>query len=104
MRRAIDRRLVAVEQAAISKAPEFRIIRVTGGLPGPIRCAHADGLHWQRLPDEPTEVFEKRIIALAQSAQSKTVIFGGLCPCAWQEPGSFEKYLAGPDFRLFNEE
>jgi len=103
MRRAIDRRLAAAEQAAMAKAPVFHVIRLKGGLPG-LRCAVADGLHWERLSDEPIEIFEERVIAAAEKAKAKTVVFGGLCGCAWQEPGSFEKYLAGPDFRLFNEE
>jgi len=102
MPRAIDRRLAAAEEAAKSKAPKLLVITARGGLPGPIRCTTVDGVHWQRLPDEPMEVFKKRIIAAAESAKSETVIFGGLCACAWREPGAFERYLKGPDFRLFD--
>ena len=96
--RTIDRRLDAAEQTARAKFRGFHIIRVTGGLPGPIRCATANGLHWERLSDEPIEVFEKRVIEAAESAKSKTVVIGGLCGCAWTAPGSFEAYLAGPEF------
>jgi hypothetical protein len=97
--RNIDRRVAAAEQTARAKFRSFQIIRVTGGLPGPIRCAKANGLHWQRLPEEPMEAFEKRVIEAAESAKSKTVVIGALCPCAWRAPGSFAAYLAGPDFR-----
>jgi hypothetical protein len=104
MPRAINRRVTAAEQEARSRAPVFRIIRMRGGLPGPIRCASADGSHWQRLADEPIEVFEKRIIAAAESAKSKTLVIGGLCGCAWKTPASFKAYLGGPDFRQFDED
>jgi hypothetical protein len=103
MRKALNRRVAAAEQAAISKAPAFRIIRVQGGLPGPVRCAQMDGVHCQRLPDESVEIFETRVIAAAESAKSKSVIFGGLCGCGWKEPGSFDAYLKGRDFQLIDE-
>lgn len=102
--RNIDRRLAVAEQTAKSKVRKFHIIRATGGLPGPIRCAKANGLHWQWLPEETMEVFEKRVIEAAESAKSKTVVIGGLCGCAWTAPGSFAAYLAGPDFREPDEE
>jgi hypothetical protein len=97
--RNIDRRVAAAERTARSKFRSLDIIKATGGLPGAIRCARAGALHWERLPGEPMEVFEKRIIEAAVSAKSKTVLIGGLCPCAWRAPGSFEAYLAGPDFQ-----
>jgi hypothetical protein len=97
--RNIDRRLAAAERVARSKVRTFHVVRATGGLPGAIRCARANGLHWERPPEEPMEVFEKRVIEAAASAKSKTLVIGGLCPCAWRTPGSFEAYLAGPDFR-----
>jgi len=46
------------------------------------------------------EMFEKRITTAAIDAKSKTLVIGGLCACAWKTPGSFEAYLAGPDFQL----
>jgi hypothetical protein len=98
--RNIDRRLAAAEQTAKSKVRKFQIFRVTGGLPGPIRCARAGALHWERLPAESMESFEERIVEAAVSAKSKTVVIGGLCPCAWRTPESFEAYLNGPDFQL----
>ena len=102
MRRAIDRRLAAAEQVARTQAPKFCIVRVRGGLPGEVRCAKIDGVHCERLPDETAELFEEQILATARSTKAKTVLFGGLCPCAWTAPGSFEEYLKGPDFRLFD--
>ena len=97
--RNIDRRLAAAERTARSKFRTLDVIKVTGGLPGETRCARAGALHWERLPAESMESFEGRIIEAAVIAKSKTLVIGGLCPCAWREPGSFEAYLAGPDFQ-----
>jgi hypothetical protein len=104
MRRAIDRRLAAAEETAKSKAPKFQIIRVSGGLPGATRCAKVDSVHFERLPEEAVDVFENRLMAFAEKAKAKTLVIGSLCGCAWKAPGSFEAYLAGPDFRLFDED
>ena len=96
MRRALDRRLLAAEKAAQSKAPKFQIIRVTGGLPGPVRCAKIDGEHRQRLSGETVEQFEERLFAAAKDAKAKTLVIGGaLCGCAWRTAQDFEAHLGG---------
>jgi len=103
MRRAIDRRLVRAEEAAKSTAPKFLIIRVRGGLAGPVRCATIDGVHWKRLLDETVEQFEDRLLAAATATKAKTIVIGGpLCGCAWPTSEDFAAYLAGPDFARFD--
>jgi hypothetical protein len=51
-----------------------------------------------RLPDEAMEVFKERVVSAANAARAKTVVFGGLCLCAWKDEACFQAYLNGPDF------
>jgi len=98
MRKKIERRLAQAEQRLRSRSPAMHIIHIVGGLPGPIRCASAGGLHWPRAPDEPMEVFENRVISEANAVRASTVAFGGMCMCAWPDEASFQAYLDGPEF------
>jgi hypothetical protein len=100
MDRRIERRLRAAESRAKrkKKRDDPRVIRVEGGLPGPVRCARSNGLHWERVSEEAMEDFEKRVFAAAKAAGAKNLVIGGLCGCHWKEPGSFEAYLNGLDF------
>lgn len=96
MRKAIDRRLAAAEEAANARAVKLQMIRVEGGLPGSTRCATVDGVHWQRLPEETVEQFEQRLLAAANKAKAKVLVIGSpLCGCAWRTPDDFEEHLAG---------
>jgi hypothetical protein len=99
MNKKIEGRLRAAErQVKRKKKDVLHVVRMEGGLPGPLRCASANGLHWERLSEEAVEDFETRIIAAAKTAGVKNLVIGGLCDCYWKEPGSFEAYLNGPDF------
>ena len=100
MKKTIERRLAVAEQRLVPKQIALHVIHIDGGLPGPIRCASAEGLHWPRLADEAMEVFEERVISASKAAHAKTVVFGGLCLCAWPDEASFQAYLNGPDFSL----
>jgi hypothetical protein len=44
------------------------------------------------------EAFEKRAILEAEAVRARTVVFGGMCMCAWPDDASFQAYLDGPDF------
>jgi hypothetical protein len=99
MDKKIESRLRAAERKTKRKDKGvLHVVRVGGGLPGQIRCASANGLHWDRLSEEAVEDFETRIIAAARATGVKNLVIGGLCSCHWKEPGSFEAYLNGPDF------
>ena len=99
MDKRLERRLRAIERLTKRKKKGGpNVIRIEGGLPGPLRCASSHGLHWERLSNEAEEHFEARVIAAATSVGAKNLVIGGLCLCSWKEPGSFESYLNGPDF------
>jgi hypothetical protein len=98
MDRKIKSRLRSAERLVRPKKDVLHVVRTEGGLPGPIRCASTNGLHWERLSEETMEDFETRIFAAAKAAEVKNVVIGGLCDCYWKEPGSFEAYLNGPEF------
>ena len=99
MDKKLERRLRAVERLTKRKKKGGpSVIRIEGGLPGPLRCARTNGQHWERVSEEAIEDFEKRVIAAAAAAGAKNLVIGGLCGCHWKEPGSFEAYLNGPDF------
>jgi hypothetical protein len=100
MRKQIERRLALAEQRLRSGHPAMVIIHFNSGLPGALRCASTEGMHWARLPDEAMEVFEERVVSAARVASARTVMFGGLCLCAWKDEASFQAYLNGPDFSL----
>ena len=96
MRKLIDRRLAVAEEAANARAVKLQIIRVTGGLPGPLRCGKIDGVHRKRLPEETPEQFEKRLLTEANNTKAKLLVIGGaLCGCAWETSRDFEGFLAG---------
>jgi hypothetical protein len=95
MGKTIDRRLGEAEQRLKKRSTNMSVVRVEGGLPGPIRCASAEGFHWAWLPDEALDVFEQRAIAAATAVRAKTLMFGGLCGCAWNNHASFQAYLDG---------
>jgi hypothetical protein len=99
MNMKIESRLRAAERKTKRKRNNvLHVVRMEGGLPGWIRCASANGLHWERLCEESMEEFEARVIAAANADGVKNVVIGGLCDCHWKEPGNFEAYLNGPDF------
>jgi hypothetical protein len=100
MRKKIERRLANAERLLRKKHTNMFVIHIDGGLPGPIRCASAGGVHWPRAPDEPMEVFESRVIAEAKAFRASTVVFGGMCLCAWKDEASYQAYLNDPDFSL----
>ena len=90
MRNQIERRLADVERRLRSKHARMHVIVVEGGFSsGPIRCASAEGSHWQRLPDERQDLFEARVVAAAKVLRARTVVFG-LCDCAWKDEANFE--------------
>ena len=90
MNKNIERRLATAAQRLRSKHTEISVIHVEGGFcAGPIRCASAEGSHWQRLPDERQDLFEARVVAAAKVLRARTVVFG-LCDCAWKDEANFE--------------
>jgi hypothetical protein len=46
------------------------------------------------------DAFEARVVAAAKVIGAKTLVFGGLCLCAWEDEASFQAYLNGPDFQM----
>ena len=77
----LERRLKALEtkmNSGHSSPGTFRILRVEGGLPGPINWAYA-GLHrWEREPDEDLEVFVERAARAAYAEGEMSLNVGGL--------------------------
>jgi len=72
MSKKIESRLRAAERKTKRKRKDvLHVVRVEGGLPGPIRCASANGLHWERFSEEPMEEFDARVIAAAEAAGVK---------------------------------
>jgi hypothetical protein len=103
MSKPLNLRVTAAEASARAAAPKLFVTKIQGGLPGPIRCGKIDGVHMARLPEESVNVFEERILAAAKNAKAASVVFGGLCGCAWQTKADFEANLKNPDFRRFDE-
>jgi len=95
MSKTFKRRLAAAERELKPKEKSFRIIRVIGGLPGPVRYAGFGGLNWQRAINEPLDSFEGRVIAEAKTAGLSSVVIGGLPgPGANPEGFDFEEFEA----------
>jgi len=87
MSNPIERRLAAAERRLKPTRPDFQVIRVSGGLPGPVRFAAGGGMHWVRAEDESMEAFGERVIAEAKSGRAKFVVIGGLPKASWLPEG-----------------
>jgi hypothetical protein len=73
-------RLEAIEQRINTKpgASTFRILLITGGLPGPINFAYAGTHRWDRADDEDFDAFVQRSAYAAVEAGEMQLNIGGL--------------------------
>jgi hypothetical protein len=80
--RDFQRRLAAVERKLNGDGngtnPPFRILRIEGGLPGPINWSYAGQHQWKREPAEELEAFVERTAQAARAAGETSLIVGGL--------------------------
>jgi hypothetical protein len=73
-------RLKAIEARMNAKpgAGTFRILEISGGLPGPINFAYAGTLRWERAEGEDFEAFVQRGAYAAREAGEMALNVGGL--------------------------
>jgi hypothetical protein len=93
----LDRRLAALEKRMNADRPSgtggpFRILLITGGLPGRIKFAYADDLRWERQAEESIEQFAERAACAAKAEGATSLNIGGL-----RREGD-EMYDGYPDF------
>jgi hypothetical protein len=79
----LARRLEALERRMNEDQPSrpggpFRILRVTGGLPGPINWAYAGSHRWKREAEEELEAFCERAARAAKAEGETSLNVGGL--------------------------
>jgi len=76
----MERRLKAIEKRVRAKpgVGTFRILEITGGLPGPINFAYAGSHRWERAGDEEFEDFVERSARAAFAAGEMILNVGGL--------------------------
>ena len=72
----IERRLNMAHPS--SAAQPFRILRIEGGLPGPINWAYAGAARWERDDGEELEAFIERTALAALAAGEPSLNIGGL--------------------------
>ena len=78
-----EKRLAAIErklnlQRTPDGTPPFRILRIEGGLPGPINWAYAGDARWKRDDGEELEAFIERTAQAALAAGEASLTVGGL--------------------------
>jgi hypothetical protein len=80
MTKNFNERLKAIEQRINARpgAGIFRILRITGGLPGPINFAYAGEHRWDRDDGEEFEAFVRRSADAAIAAGEMAINVGGL--------------------------
>jgi hypothetical protein len=78
--KSFKERLNAIE-ARLRKKPgagTFRILEISGGLPGPVGFAYAGALRWERAEGEEFEAFVRRSALAAFNAGEMVLNVGGL--------------------------
>lgn len=81
MKRAIERRLAALERRLMPPRAAPQVIIISGGpCRGDPTFATAGGLQWERAPAESFADFQTRATAAATAAGERFVIIGGLPP------------------------
>ncbi|MET4752562.1 hypothetical protein [Bradyrhizobium sp. RT11b] len=81
----LEKRIAAIEarlnmQRTKDGMPPFRVLRIEGGLPGPINWAYAGKHRWERDADagEELEAFVQRAARAAMAAGETSINIGGL--------------------------
>lgn len=79
----LEKRVARLQDRLNSEQPSrpggpFRILLVTGGLPGPINWAYAGSHRWKREAEESIEQFAERAARAAKAEGETSLNIGGL--------------------------